>query len=262
MLVLTQEITTYVSSFLFYNVAEKFITPLVLLVVFYLAIKGARAIGRLFELSIWFLPIIAVFGIFFGKIDMDATYLTPLFQETPATYLSAVTKYLIFTFDFSPLLFFSVKIKRRTPIALCSLLSILTVTTCFALLYCAYGNASPYADCAFARLATFNTIVSEIGGLDWPSTLLWLVTAVLSLSLKIGAVHRFSDGLGTKRIGTFLFCLAIGITLLTSVKTIADALQVVTNGVQYSVFAAEILLPVLVISLLSVRKKEDLCVAN
>ena len=262
MLILTQEITTYICSFLFYNVAEKFITPLVLLVVFYLGIKGARAIGRLFELSIWFLPIIAVFGIFFGKIDMDATYLTPLFQENAGVYLSTPLKYLIFTFDFSPLLFFKIKFQRKSPVVLCSFLSILTVTAGFALLYCAYGNASAHANCAFARLATFNTIVSEIGGLDWPSTLLWLVTAVLSLSLKIGAVHRISDSFGTKHVGTFLFCFAIGITLLSAVKTISDALNVVTNGVQYGVFAAEILLPVVVILLLTLRKKEEVCAVN
>lgn len=255
MLILTQEITTYVCSFLFYNVAEKFITPLILLVTFYLGIKGARAIGRLFELSIWFLPIIVAFGIFFGKTDLNGVYLTPLFQAPASDYARTVTKYLIFTFDFSPLLFFNVRPKRVAPVAVCSVCSVLTVVTGFALLYCAYGNASSHANCAFARLATFNTIISEIGGLDWPSTLLWLVTAVSSLALKIAAVDRFMDGLGAKKVGTFVYVLAIGWVLLSAVKTIPEALQTVTSGVQYAVFGAEILLPVAALCLLA-RKKE------
>ena len=257
MIALTQEIVSYVSGFLFYNIPDNCVLPIVLLAVFYLGTRGARAIGRLYELSVWFIPIIIVLGVFFGKADVEFFYLTPVFDRGASEYFGAIRKFLIYTFDFSPLLFMNVKIKRAAPVAVCSVLSVGAVTAAFALLYAAYGNASFLANAGFARLASFNTVISEIGSLDWPSVLLWLTTGTLSLSLKIAAIDRISDGIGMKKVGTAVFCLGVWLVLSFSVNTLSQAVEFVTNGVQYGVFFAEILLPIVILFLLALKSRRE-----
>lgn len=253
MLVLTQELTNYLCSFFFYNISETAITVVLILAIAYLGTRGARSIGRLYEISIWLIPIIIIFGLFFGEIEFEGNYLTPLFEDGAQTYFSAIGKFLIFTFDFSPLLFFKPKVKKITPIAVCMVLGTASVVGGYALLYSLYGNASMHATFGFARLAAFNTVISEIGSLDWPSVLLWLITGTLSLALKINAVNRISDGLKLKKAGTFIFCAAVLIVLITSVKTLSEAVKFVTNGIQYAVFAVEVALPLVVLLLYAIK---------
>ena len=253
MLVLTQELVHYLCSFFFYNIPETAIVSALMLVIAYLGTRGARAIGRLYELSIWLIPIIVIFGAFFGEIELEGNFLTPVFEDGAKTYVSAVGKFLIFTFDFSPLLFFKPKVKKIAPIAVCMVLGTASVVGGYALLYSLYGNASLHATFGFARLAAFNTVISEIGSLDWPSVLLWLITGTLSLALKINAVNRISDGMKLKKCGTFIFCAAVLTVLLTSIKTLSEAVEFVTGGVQYAVFAIEIALPLIVLLMYAIK---------
>ncbi len=253
MLVLTQEIVHYLCGFFFYNISESAIMIIVILVIFYLGTRGAKAIGRLFELSIWFIPLIIIFGAFFGEIELESMYLTPVFDKSASTYLSAIGKYLIFTFDFSPLLYFNVKAKKVTPVAVCTLLSTFAVMISYALLFSSYGNASVHASFGFARLATFNTVISEIGSLDWPSVLLWIVAGILSISLKVNAVNRIFGEIKLKKFGTGLFCLGITLVLLLGIKTLNKAIEFVTNGIQYAVFSVEIAVPLAVLILFAAK---------
>lgn len=256
MIVLTQEIVNYVCSFMFYNISESAIMPIVMLVVFYLGTRGAKAVGRMFELSVWLIPFIVVFGAVFGKAQLETMYLTPIFDFPGKEYLSAIGKYLIFTFDFSPLLFFKPKIKKVAPIAICSLLGTAAVVIAYALLFSVYGTASEHASFGFTRLATFSTVISEIGSLDWPSVMLWLIAGVLSLALKINAIDRINENLGTKKIGTAAFCVGIAIVLLTAIKTQQEAIEFASSGVQYAVFASEIALPLVLIALYAAKKRK------
>lgn len=257
MLVLTQEIVNYVCSFMFYNIAESAVVPVVMLVIFYLGTRGAKAIGRMFELSVWLIPFIVVFGAVFGKAELETSYLTPIFDGEGKEYLSTIGKYLIFTFDFSPLLFFKPKIKKIAPITVCSILSTGSVVAAYAVLFSVYGTASEHASFGFTRLATFSTVISEIGSLDWPSVMLWLIAGILSLSLKINAVNEISGNFGTKKAGTFAFCVAITIVLLTAIKTPVEAIRFASNGLQYAVFGIEIALPFVLLTLYAAKKSRS-----
>ena len=75
------------------------------------AVKGIKAIGRLYEIAIWIIPIIIAFGLFFGEAKFTEIYLTPIFNENLTVYTSTLGKYLIYAFDFSPLLFVRLKVK-------------------------------------------------------------------------------------------------------------------------------------------------------
>ena len=257
MAVFIQEIVYYVCSFLFYNIPEAGVMIALMLVIFYLAVKGIKAIGRLYEIAIWIIPIIIAFGLFFGEAKFTEIYLTPIFNENLTVYTSALGKYLIYAFDFSPLLFVRVKIKKVFPIAICSLFSVVAVTICYMLLYSAYGNASFLADFGFARLGTFNTVVSEIGSLDWPSSLLWLCTAILSLSFKLNAVNCFMNACKLKKAGTAVFSSGIVILLLVIFKNLIKGIQFATSGIQYAVFACEVAVPIIALALHLFKMKKE-----
>lgn len=255
--VFTQEIVYYTCSFLFYNIPETGVTIALTLVIFYLAIKGIKAIGRLYEIVIWIIPIIIAFGLFFGEVKFNEIYLTPVFDRNLTTYTSAVGKYLIYAFDFSPLLFVKIKVKKVLPIALCSVFSVVAVTVCYMLLYSSYGKASFLANFGFARLGTFNTVVSEIGSLDWPSSLLWLCTAILSLSFKLNAVNCFMNVCKLKKVGTAVFSVATVALISVILKNLIKEIKFATSGIQYAVFACEIVVPVIALALQLFKIKKE-----
>lgn len=249
------EIVNYVSTFLFYNIIDAPIVITLLLICYYFAYKGARTVARVFETTIWLLPVIVVAGLAFGETDLHGDSLLFVFPNGGSDILRSAAKYLIYTFDFSPLLFCKIKIKKKGRIGLFSLLSVAVLMGCYMIFYCRYGRASFLIDCAFARLASFDTVISEVGSLDWISSILWITTAVLNLSLKLNAVAEIGTGLKVKRpvsIGTF--CVALGLVLLKAFVNMREVFLMVTSGIQYAVFGIEIAVPIVLLSLLAAKK--------
>ena len=248
------EISTYVTSFLFYNSREFGSIMLILITALYIGIKGGRAIGRLFEVIVWIAPLVFLLGLFYGKLEFNEVHLNPLFNQNGDIYLDAIGKYLIYAFDFSPLLFMKVSIKKATPIAISSAVCFISVVGCYILLYGVYGNASSYVHSAFSRLASFNSAVSETGSLDWPSGLLWITSGILNVALKIGGVSVIMDNFHMKKVGTTIFALIIAIIMYYLLRTFDAMLEFCTGGVQYAVVIIEIGLPILLLLLYMVKK--------
>lgn len=248
------EISTYVTSFLFYNSREFGSIMLILITALYIGIKGGRAIGRLFEVIVWIAPFVFLLGLFYGKLEFNEVHLNPLFNQNGDIYLDAIGKYLIYAFDFSPLLFMKVSIKKPTPIAISSVVCFISVVGCYILLYGVYGNASSYVHSAFSRLASFNSAVSETGSLDWPSGLLWITSGILNVALKIGGVSVIMDNFHMKKVGTTVFALIIAIIMYYLLRTFDTMLEFCTGGVQYAVVIIEIGLPILLLLLYMVKK--------
>ncbi len=261
-IVFLAEITNYVTSFLFYNVLNFPILLACLLILFYLGYKGGRSIARLFELSVWFVPVIIVMGLIFGKANLEFEYVLPVGTNLPAA-VKSIEKYLIYTFDFSPFLFFRVKVRKRRNVALFSFVSILTVTACYMLLLARYGRATFLADCAFARLASFDTVVSEVGSLDWIGGLLWVSVALLTIGLKISSFSEMGSLLHIKGyLSSMLFCILLGIFSFFVWKNQKDVLAFATSGIQYVVFGIETGIPILMILLFSLRKQRRIYAAS
>lgn len=249
------EIVNYLSTFLFYNIIDTPILLTLLLICFYFSYKGARSIARIFELTVWLLPVILLMGIIFGETDIRGDSLLAVFPDGGTSIVPAMGRYLIYTFDFSPLLFCNVKIKKKGSIALFSLFSILVLMGCYMLFYCRYGRASFLIDCAFARLASFDTVISEVGSLDWISCILWVTVAILNLALKLNAVAEIGVNLRCKRwFFSGAFCLALLIVLLKVWMNMEEALALSTGGVQYLVFGIEIAVPLVMICLFEAKK--------
>ena len=250
------EITNYLTTFLFYNVIDTPILLTLLLICFYFSYKGGRSIARIFETTIWLLPAIFLMGIIFGETDIQGDCLLSVFPDGGASVPKAVEKYLVYTFDFSPLLFCNVKIKRKLSVGVFSLLSIGVLMGCYMLFYCRYGRASFLIDCAFARLASFDTVISEVGSLDWISCILWVTVAILNLALKLNAVAEIGVGLRCKRyLFSGGFCILLAVAVMKIWVNMEEAFLMATSGIQYAVFGIEIAVPIVMLCLFAVRNK-------
>lgn len=249
------EIVNYVSTFLFYNIVDAPIIISLLLISYYFAYKGARTVARVFETTIWLIPVIVIAGLAFGETELHGDCLLSVFPDGGSDILRSASKYLIYTFDFSPLLFCKIKIKRKAGIGLFSALSVAMLMGCYMIFYCRYGRASFLIDCAFARLASFDTVISEVGSLDWISCILWITTAVLNLAIKLNAVAEIGTGLKISRpIGLGVFCVALGVVLTKVFVNMREAFLMATSGVQYAVFGIEIAVPIVLLLLLAAKK--------
>lgn len=249
------EIVNYVSTFLFYNIVDAPIIISLLLISYYFAYKGARTVARVFETTIWLIPVIIIAGLAFGETELHGDCLLSVFPDGGSDILRSASKYLIYTFDFSPLLFCKIKIKRKVGIGLFSALSVAMLMGCYMIFYCRYGRASFLIDCAFARLASFDTVISEVGSLDWISCILWITTAVLNLAIKLNAVAEIGTGLKIRRpIGLGVFCVVLGVVLTKVFVNMREAFLMATSGVQYAVFGIEIAVPIVLLLLLAAKK--------
>lgn len=254
-LIFITEIYSYVCDYLFYNISVAPIIVLLLLVFFYLALKGVKTIGRIFELSMWFIPIIILFGILFGKVQLFPNYLTPLFDRGAAGFFGGLDKYIIYAFDFSPLLFFKIEKKKNVRIIISSVLCVAALVGCYILLIASYGRATFLVNDAFARLASFNTVVSEIGSLDWPSVMLWLTTAICSVALKFAAMGETVKYFNIKKgIGLGGICITIGILLIWVFTGLKDALAIATSAVRYVVIGIELAIPIIMLVLFAIKQ--------
>ena len=249
------EIVNYVTTFLFYNVISTPILLTLLLICYYFAYKGARSIARIFEITVWLIPVIILMGLIFGETDIRGECLLSVFANGGKGIPEAVKRYLIYTFDFSPLLFCNVRIRRKTTVGIFSALSVAVLTGCYMLFYCRYGKATFMIDCAFARLASFDTVISEVGSLDWISCILWVTTAILNISLKLNAVAEVGASIKVKRAPPLvLFCAALAFVLLRVWINMEQAFVMATGGVQFFVFGFEIAVPLVMIVLYAVKR--------
>ncbi|MGN1042437.1 MAG: GerAB/ArcD/ProY family transporter [Christensenellales bacterium] len=256
-IVFTAEIYYYTEQYLFYNISSAPIIISLCMVFFYMALKGAKTIGRIYELSIWLVPIIILLGIFFGKAELCSDYLLPVFSDGLKGMFDGLDKYIIYTFDFSPLLFFKIEKGKKTSVVFSAILCVIAVTASYMVFLASYGRASFLIPDAFARLASFNTVVSEIGSLDWPSALLWLTVTIANVALKFCCIGRLGSFFGIKKqVSLAATAIATGAILLFVLETYKKTLELATNPVRYAVVAIEIVIPLIMLLLFSIKKQE------
>ena len=59
------------------------------------------------------------------------------------------------------------------------------------------------------------------------------------------------------KVGTALFIIVASVVLILRIETIADAIDLVTNGIQYGVFACEIAVPLIVLILYAIKENKN-----
>ncbi len=253
------ETFTYLQFYAFYNVRPEPIVFSFLIIVAYLAFKGVKTLGRLFEIAIWFVPLILILGLAFGKVELKPEYMRMVFDKGLSPIFSGLRKYLVYTLDFTPLLFIKLDNKKRSALKLsvASIFSIMILGGLFMVLVAYSGRATFLVNESFASLASFNTVTSEIGNLEWPAGMLWVTMSLFSMALTIFAVAEIGKAFKIKRqISIGIVCTIIGILSLTLFTKTASVLQYLTEDRQLFLFCIEIAVPIILLILILIKPKE------
>lgn len=250
------ETTQYITNTFFYNITHGPILLAIILCACYLATKGTKIISYMFTLSLCMLPFILI-SLFSGDLQLHYIYLIPFRTNTAADMASVIWVYAIYMFDISPLMFAELnKGKYKKPIIFSLIGSFLTV-----IFYCSfvasYGNASHLAPNALNLLASFNTIVSEIGELSLPSSLMWLSVGICMLSLKLFGIGAVFDLFKVNRtISITVSGVVIFIICYSVFCAYERALEATLGWVSAVVVAIEILVPATVALLLAKKARK------
>ncbi len=265
-----EEAVNYVSFFLFYNVKHWGVKAVIFMTAFYLATKGAKCFGRIAELCIYIVPIILLFGFLFGKVSATPEYALPLFSEGFSPIWEGYQQYIFWAFDFSPLLFFEfddteyllkkphTKHRRFPYILVSSVVCFGIIIAIYAFFFMNYGEATPLIDHAFARLATFNVVSTQVGSIEWPSVILWLVTSILLLSIKIFACDKTTELLGVpSRVGGGVISVVALLLVYFVVKDMATAIEYATGILRWITLAIELVVPLAMIIILIINHNKE-----
>lgn len=251
------EIVNYVTLFLFYNTVNFAIAVVLILVFFYVAIGGPRTFGRLCELSLLFLPFIAFLGALFGKLDLHFEYVLPFFSKGAKPVFSAIDSHLFWAFDFSPLIFFNLsqsseQKKKKLPVILMGMtVAIFMIIAFFVLFFANYGNAASVVDNAFARLAAFNVVSTQIGSIEWPSVVMWLMSAILCVAIKCYAGGKTLEYARIPpKVGTGIVTAIVGCLMLFLLDGVNDSIELAKSVLRYVTLGLEIGITLLVFGIL------------
>ncbi len=270
MVIFGEEAVNYVAFFLFYNVKHWGVKAIVFMTAFYLATKGAKCFGRVAELCIYIVPVILLFGLLFGKLSATPEYALPLFSKGFSPIFEGYQQYLFWAFDFSPLIFFEFDdteylLKkphtkhRRFPYILLSIAGcFVAIVGIYVFFFMNYGEATPLIDHAFARLATFNVVSTQVGSIEWPSVILWLVTSILLLAIKAFACGKTTQLIGIpSNVGAGVISATALLLVYFVVKDLATAIEYATGVLRFVTLGIELLVPTVVLIILAVRHKKE-----
>lgn len=258
------EIVNYVSLFMFYNTTNFGISGVLILIFFYVASGGPRTFGRLSEFTLLFLPLIVLLGVLFGKIELRFDYVLPLFAKGAAPIFSSIDSHLFWAFDFSPLIFFNLsasdvqKRKKFPVITLGITVAILTVVGFYTLFIASYGNAASIVDNAFARLASFNVVSTQIGSIEWPSVIVWLTSAILCVSLKCYSGGKILEYARIPpRVGIGMVTAAVAVLMFFVFDGINDVLETAKSVMRYITIGIELGITLIVFGVLIAFRIKD-----
>ncbi len=264
--VYTAETNSYANSYLFYNLPTRGVGIVVILASSYIAVKGAKGIGRMMELLLWLVPIGIVIGALFGKLKLTPLFVLPIGAEGLTPIASGFDTALFWALDFSPLLFLkiredtSLKPRKRSSfpwVPICASLSFLFISTLYLLYVMNYGGGGHLVDTAFSSLGAFNVVNTEIGSIDWPAITLWLSVAIVSLALKLFSVGKAISSFKIK----FPIAVLVGAVVVIALSQLAfynleRAFDLALSLVKYVVFGLEMIIPMLAFVLLDVKERK------
>lgn len=263
--VYTSETTSYANSYLFYNLTTRGVGIVVILASSYIAIKGAKGLGRLVEQITWLIPIAIIIGLLFGKLKLKPENILPIGAKGIVPIAASYDNVLFWTLDFSPMLFLKTvedtalskrKHSRFPWVPVLSICSSIFMVILYVLYVMNYGQAGHLVNTAFSSLGAFNVVNTEIGSIDWPAITLWLTVAIISLALKLFGAGKMISTLKIK------FPIAVGLVAVVVITlgqfgfyNLERAFDFATSFVKYIVIVIELLVPFVAYILLDVKER-------
>lgn len=167
----------------------------------YLAHKGAKSLGRVCDVLIWFLGFAILISLLFNTADFDFSNLKPILDgEKNKKLFGGINGYFWFC-DYLPLLFIDIRDKKKQKFGLVfggTIVLSLSISAVFAVFVAQWGDLTASVPNAFARLSGYNMISADVGKVDWIAILSWLTScttklALLFLGIKGAIKYVFSE---------------------------------------------------------------------
>ena len=244
-IVYLSEAINYITAYLFYNITNLSVAVIFLVVIGYVALRGMTAVVRVTELLAWLLPMILVLGLLFGKVHIEPMRLLPVLGDGTRDVFDTSGGHLMWTANLTPLLFCRVEKpegakKYYVPIA--AVLAFGGVTAVYLFFVMNYGASAELIENAFARLAAFNVVNTQIGSIDWPAVALWVGMATVTLASKIFASGMIFENAGIRReAGIIVFLTVVGIVGYLWFNNVEKAYVLGTSVVSYIVIGVTFL---------------------
>ena len=266
LLVLSIETLDYISTMLFQEGRWLFIILTLIPALGYIAYRGANTIARMAEIVIWAVVVSFLFTLFFLKADIHLDNLLPIFDGGISPLVSTYMRHSMWFGDYMSLLVLSVSRRRRRldKVALpLSLVATYAVTMGFFVLFVAvYGDVAPYIKYAFSNIGIYNSVSNMLGGVDFPIVCVWLLMAIVKLSLLLYSV-TYSIGEIVRKKHDKKWRIAIVATVVVAVMLILsfavdgarDMYAFATGWVRYVVLAVDVLIPLVLFGTYLVKKR-------
>ena len=265
--VYTSETTSYANSYLFYNITTRGVGIVVIIASSYIAIKGAKGLGRLVEQITWIIPVAIIIGLLFGKLKLKPTNVLPIIANGIPPIAQSFDNVLFWVLDFSPMLFLKVREDTSLPkrkrsrfpwLPVLSLSSAIFMIVLYVLYVMNYGQAGHLVNTAFSSLGAFNVVNTEIGSIDWPAITLWLTIAIVSLALKLFGAGKVLSNMKIKfPIAVSIIAVIIVILGQFAFYNLERAFNFASSVIKYVVIGIELFVPFCTYLLLDVKERKN-----
>ncbi len=154
----------------------------------YLAYKGEKSLARCAEIFIWSLAITIGISLVFNSAKLNTDLILPILDENGGEKLLKGRHVFLWFGDYLPFLFIDVRDRRkkRTQLVLFGALGIALATSAlFSVFTMQWGEMTASVHNAFARLAGYNFISSDVGKADWIAILHWITASAFKLGLVL-----------------------------------------------------------------------------
>ena len=172
------------ASVLFDNLTWEIYSLLMVLTVFFMASRGLKTLGRLYE--IFFYLIIGSFAILLcmGAATTNFARSLPLCDLNVASFAKTCFEYNLWFGDFLLIYMFVGKIKQDDgylgwPIILAQVISTLVLSFAYMVFYGLYQNLAPNQNSLISSISLYSLLGLNIGRVDWFFVLFFQIGAVL-----------------------------------------------------------------------------------
>ncbi len=191
----------------------------------YLAYKGAKSVGRVCDVLIWFLGFAVLISLLFNTANFDFSNLKPILDgEKSKKILGGVNGYFWFC-DYLPLLFIDIRDKKKQKFGLVFggiiVLSLL-ISALFAVFVAQWGELTASVPNAFARLSGYNMISADVGKVDWIAILSWLTSCTAKLALLFLGIKGAVSYVFSEKVTNFVLPISGVLSVLGLVYFIKD----------------------------------------
>ncbi len=251
------EATDYIANSMFYNITNYKVLIMLALIVLFVASRGFKGIGRSIELIIWLSVLIVAVGLCFGEVELNFGNLLPILGDGIKPVANSLYKFMFWGLDLTPLLFVKVAdINNKRPYILVAGAIMVGFATFVYMVFVAnYGGSVAFINNAFARLATFNVVNTEIGSIDWPSIVMWIAMAVMVLATNAIAGGRVLAQKGRFKQGAVGFFVAVvAIVAGYWLYNVDLVLDFATSWLRYAVVAVQIVVPIIILIVVKCKR--------